>query len=71
MYLGGMASRRVISPQAHRRRNKARVDELLITPRKRHGRKAERVAFQWHDGAGELHYCVLSPAQSWPYLVKD
>jgi len=47
------------------------VEELLITPRKRNGRKAERVAFQWHDGAGELHFCVLSPAQSWPYLVKD
>jgi len=66
-----MASRRVISTHSLRRRSKALADELLITPRKRHGRKAERVAFQWYDGAGELHYCVLSPAQSWPYLVKE
>jgi hypothetical protein len=66
-----MASRRIVPLTMPRRRHKAVVDELLIAPRKRHGRRSERVAFQWHDGAGELHYCVLSPAQSWPYLVKD
>jgi len=42
-----------------------------VAPPKGRGRKPETVAFQWHDGAGELHYEVLSPAQSWPYLSKN
>jgi len=54
-----------------RSRRTAMLEQLLITPKKRSVRKPGRVAFQWHDGAGELHYCVLSPAQSWPYLVKE
>ncbi|MBK6369642.1 MAG: hypothetical protein IPL64_16840 [Flavobacteriales bacterium] len=47
------------------------LGELLVAPPKGRGRKPETVAFQWHDGAGELHYEVLSPAQSWPYLSKN
>lgn len=36
--------------------------------RRERKRKADCVALQWHDGAGELHIELLSPAQSWPYL---
>lgn len=52
-----------------RRKPQARVpDELLVAVRCRSRRKPDCVALQWHDGAGELHFEVLSPAQSWPYL---
>lgn len=43
-------------------------DELLVAVRCAKRGKRDRVALQWHDGAGELHVEVLSPAQSWPYL---
>lgn len=43
-------------------------DELLVAVRCAKRGKANCVALQWRDGAGELHIEVLSPAQSWPYL---
>lgn len=64
-------TRRMASPHRARRRPRIRVtDEVLVAPRSRRGNTARTVAFQWHDGAGELHYEVLSPAQSWPYLSE-
>lgn len=43
-------------------------DELLVAVRCHKSRKPDCVALQWRDGAGELHFEVLSPAQSWPFL---
>ncbi len=51
-----------------RRQSKRAPDELLVAVRCKRKRKADCVALQWHDGAGELHIELLSPAQSWPYL---
>ncbi|MBK9149395.1 MAG: hypothetical protein IPM12_16440 [Flavobacteriales bacterium] len=54
---------------APRARKPRRVpDELLTAVRCGKRKKPDCVALQWHDGAGELHIEVLSPAQSWPYL---
>jgi hypothetical protein len=33
-------------------------------------RRTNTVSFQWHDGAGEVHFHQLSHAQSWPYLQE-
>jgi hypothetical protein len=46
-------------------------EDLLVALRKRRENGVRRVELQWLDGAGELHYEVLSPAQSWPYLSKN
>lgn len=46
-------------------------DELLVPKRVRPGRKADIIQLQWYDGAGELQYEELSPAQSWPYLSRN
>lgn len=53
------------------RRPKRTPDELLVPKRMPRGRKSEVVQLQWHDGAGELQYKELSPAQSWPFLIGD
>lgn len=45
--------------------------DLLVALRKRRENGARHVELQWLDGAGELHYEVLSAAQSWPYLSKN
>jgi len=37
-------------------------------PLMRLNRRTNTVSFQWHDGAGEVHFHQLSHAQSWPYL---
>lgn len=66
-----MSQRRVIPHRALRVPRLSAADEVLVAPRTRRGRKPRTVAFQWHDGAGELHYEVLSPAQSWPYLADN
>lgn len=50
------------------KRVKRSPEELLVAVRCHRKRKAECVALQWLDGAGELHVELLSPAQSWPYL---
>ncbi len=51
----------------HHKRQRGLV-ELLVPKRMPRGRKAKTVQLQWYDGAGELQYAELSPAQSWPYL---
>jgi len=66
-----MAPRRVLAPRVLRRSPVELSETLLVKPRSRKGRKPSTVAFQWYDGAGELHYEVLSPAQSWPYLREN
>jgi hypothetical protein len=66
-----MSSRRAPAPRAPRRSPAELLETLLVTPRARRGRKPTIVAFQWYDGAGELHYEVLTPAQSWPYLREN
>lgn len=53
-------------PRTRQRRSTRTAHELLVRPR----RSSRTVAFQWYDGAGELHYQELSPAQSWPYLNR-
>ncbi len=59
-------------PVLKRTRRVPRVEEeLLVALRKRKENGARRVELQWLDGAGELHYEVLSAAQSWPYLSKN
>lgn len=45
--------------------------EVLVPKRTTKGRKTDTVLLQWHDGAGELQYTELSPAQSWPFLSKN
>lgn len=45
--------------------------ELLVPKRTSRGRRSEVVLLQWYDGAGELQYQELTPAQSWPYLSKN
>ncbi|MBK9177417.1 MAG: hypothetical protein IPM46_14000 [Flavobacteriales bacterium] len=52
----------------HRKPAARMPDELLVAVRCHSRRKPDCVALQWHDGAGELHFEVLSPAQSWPFL---
>jgi hypothetical protein len=57
---------------APRRKVHDRVPAELLVPKKMaRGRKSDVVALQWYDGAGELQYEELSPAQSWPYLSKN
>lgn len=64
-----MPTRRATAPKVLRLRPNS-LDTQLIARRTRRGGKARQVAFQWYDGAGELHYYVLTPAQSTPYLEK-
>jgi hypothetical protein len=45
--------------------------ELLVPKKMARGRKSDVIQLQWYDGAGELQYEELSPAQSWPYLSKN
>jgi len=45
--------------------------ELLVPKRMPRGRKANIIQLQWYDGAGEMQYEELSPAQSWPYLSRN
>ncbi|HRH37070.1 MAG TPA: hypothetical protein PK760_01920 [Flavobacteriales bacterium] len=47
------------------RRKRRQPDELMVRVQER---KRSTVAFQWQDGAGEVHYSELTEAQSWPYL---
>ena len=55
-------------PPARRKSARQVPDELLVAVRGAQRGRRDRVALQWRDGAGELHFEVLSPAQSWPYL---
>ncbi|MBX2973322.1 MAG: hypothetical protein KF797_09480 [Flavobacteriales bacterium] len=65
-------SRTRITEVAPRRRRMPRIpEELLVPKRVRRGRKADTIQLQWYDGAGELQYEELSPAQSWPYLSRN
>ncbi len=66
-----MTSKVHIEKKRERSRVRATEDELVVSTPTTGSRKPTTVAFQWHDGAGELHYEVLSPAQSWPYLCKN
>lgn len=59
------------APVKRVRRGPRAEEEILVAPRKRRENGMRRVELQWLDGAGELHYEVLSPAQSWPYLSKN
>ena len=68
-YFGAMPTRRTPAVKAPCLRP-ALLVQLQIAVRKPRARKAEQVAFQWHDGAGELHYEVFSPEQSQPFLDK-
>lgn len=65
-----MPTRRATAPKVLRLRPTS-LDTLLIARRTRRGGKARQVAFQWYDGAGELHYYMLTPTQSMPYLEKE
>ena len=67
-YIRTMTPRRTTSHRALRVLRERPTNEVLVAPVTRRGRRPRTVAFQWYDGAGELHYEVLSPAQSWPYL---
>ena len=51
-----------------RKRQERMPEEVLVALRSHSSRKPDRIALQWLDGAGELHYETLSPAQSWPFL---
>lgn len=62
-----MTTRLNARPRASRKPRRS-PNEVLLALRCRRQDKADRVALQWRDGAGELHVEVLSPAQSWPYL---
>jgi len=48
-----------------------RSGELVVPKRVPKGRKSDTVQMQWSDGAGELNYDELSPAQSWPFLRDE
>lgn len=63
-----MSPRRALPRSVPRRSTAELLEPVLVKPGLRRGRKPTTVAFQWYDGAGELHYEVLTPAQSWPYL---
>ena len=65
-YLRNMSPARQRTTNGGARGRTAGQRELLVRPR----RSRRTVAFQWYDGAGELHYQELSPAQSWPYLQR-
>lgn len=65
-----MSTRRPKQHRPHRRSPRALLEQLLIKPAAHKGRKPDTVALQWLDGAGELHYEELSPAQSWPFLTE-
>ena len=69
-YLECMPTRRVVATKSLRPKPNT-LEQLLIARRPRKGGKARQVAFQWYYGAGELHYYVLTPAQSTPYFEKD
>lgn len=62
-----MSALRIIRKKSRKRVSRV-PEELLVALPGRNGAKPERVALQWHDGAGELHVATLTPAQSWPYL---
>lgn len=66
-YIRRMSAMRTMNRKRRSRHAKA-MDELLVAVRCAKRGKRDCVALQWHDGAGELHVEVLSPAQSWPYL---
>ncbi|MBL7951492.1 MAG: hypothetical protein JNM62_07200 [Flavobacteriales bacterium] len=65
-----MTRRQALSSKPMNRAKRAE-ENLLVALRKRRENGARRVELQWLDGAGELHYEVLSAAQSWPYLSKN
>lgn len=60
-----------IGPRAKRPTTKRLPTELLVPKRMPRGRKANIIQLQWYDGAGEMQYEELSPAQSWPYLSRN
>ncbi len=53
------------------KRPKRRSGEVVVQKRATKGQKPDTVRVQWSDGAGELNYDELSPAQSWPFLRED
>ncbi|MBL7956231.1 MAG: hypothetical protein JNJ91_14440 [Flavobacteriales bacterium] len=62
---------RAIAPTPRRKVFDRVPAELLVPKRTARGRKSDVVELQWYDGAGELQYEELSPAQSWPFLSKN
>ena len=42
---------------------------MIVRSRQR-ARRNRTVSFQWYDGAGEMHYHALDPAESGPYLAE-
>ena len=48
-----------------------RSAEMVVPKRVPKGRKSDTIQVQWSDGAGELNYDELTPAQSWPFLRDD
>lgn len=68
LYIRSMTSTR---PTSRIRRSRGRAitpPEVFVPKRVARGRKPHTMQLQWYDGAGELQYAELSPAQSWPYL---
>jgi len=68
-YLDAMVRVRTRSTAARRKAVPQVPHELLVRLSRRRGHDPV-VAFEWTDGAGELQFTVLSPAQSWPYLHR-
>lgn len=62
-YIGSVNERNMTRTRSRRKRRQP--DELMVRVQER---KRSTVAFQWQDGAGEVHYSELTEAQSWPYL---
>ncbi|MBK8339558.1 MAG: hypothetical protein IPK99_05925 [Flavobacteriales bacterium] len=70
-----MSPRSSTSRLGHARTERRRIPRAVLDPvliRPRSGQKAQQrtVSLQWHDGVGDLQFCELSPAQSWPYLTE-
>lgn len=70
-YIRCMSRMRATAPTPRRKVFDRVPAELLVPKRTARGRKSDVVELQWYDGAGELQYEELSPAQSWPYLSKN
>ena len=69
MYIRCMTAARINERLRQRRRSKEAWAELFVPKRVPRGRKPRTMQLQWYDGAGELQYAELTPAQSWPYLI--
>ena len=68
-YLQPTMKRESPSPSTHTPSEAGSTETVVLLPPA--GKARRRVALQWLDGAGELHYETLSAELSQAYLVED